>query len=302
MFLNFEPVTLESLSALKEFLPAGGTGDCNLSPAALICLAQKKETHFAIHEGTLFLRWRPRSVMPEVYCWPIGGRADGEFIAEFDDYLLTIGREVLLYGNIRTITERLGEILPYRNFSIFSENAWWDYLYERETIASLAGRPMHRKRNFVRRFYGAHPQARVVPLTRELQAPYLAYLSGWLAEREPSANLQAESKAIGYAFDHFEELDLAGAVLMEGETVYGFTYGALCAPGVFAIHIEKADKDCVGAYPALSSGFAALLPDTVTLLNREEDLGVAGLRKAKQDWSPVRMLQKGYVRLLPGVY
>ena len=58
----------------------------------------------------------------------------------------------------------------------------------------------------------------------------------------------------------------------------------------------------MGAYPALTSGFAALLPESVTTLNREEDIGISGLRKAKQGWNPQRMLQKGYVRLMPGEY
>ena len=302
MNLNFSPVTLASLPVLRAFLPSGGTGDCYLSPAALVSLAEAQQTSIAVEDDVLFIKWRPRPVMPEVFCWPIGRAADARLIEEFGDYLLSSGREVLLYGDIERITGELGAILPYRNFSLHSTNAWWDYLYSRQTIAELSGRPLHRKRNFVRRFYAAHPNASIRPLAAASQAECLSFLDKWLAGREPSASLTAEKQAIEFAFAHFDELGLQGAILSEGDTIYGFTFGALCAPGVFAIHIEKADKECVGAYPALTSGFAALLPESVTTLNREEDIGISGLRKAKQDWNPQRMLQKGYVRLMPGEY
>lgn len=72
----------------------------------------------------------------------------------------------------------------------------------------------------------------------------------------------------------------------------GFTYGAECAPGLFAVHIEKAARDVAGAYPALAQEFAKSLPEHITELNREEDLGIPGLRKAKTDWAVKRFIRK----------
>ncbi len=302
MDLNFQPITLGALPVLTQYLPAGGTGDCSLSPTALVCTAADKQSCFAVDAGRLYIRWRPRPEMPEVFCWPIGPAPAAQDLEEFEDFLLSTGREVLLYGSVPDIIRDLGATLPYRNFTVYSSNGWWDYLYDRETLATLAGRRLHRKRNFVRRFYSAHPDVRAEPLGAGHRQACLDFLDAWLEGRGPSADLQAEKASIRFAFDHMDEFALTGAVLTDGKALYGFSYGALCAPGVFAVHIEKADKDCVGAYPALSSALAAMLPESVSTLNREEDLGVCGLRKAKQDWAPRAMLQKGFVRLLPGMY
>ena len=110
-------------------------------------------------------------------------------------------------------------------------------------------------------------------------------------------SLVAESQAINFAFDHFEALNLKGALLVNDATVLGFTYGSTVAPGIFAVHIEKASRDAIGSYPALTQAFAKTLPDEIHTINREEDLGIVGLRKAKQDWSPSGMIRKGFLTL-----
>ena len=112
-------------------------------------------------------------------------------------------------------------------------------------------------------------------------------------------SLVAESLAINFAFDHFEALNLKGVVLMNEKKVLGFTYGSEVASNIFAVHIEKASRDVIGSYPALTQAFAKTLPSEILTINREEDLGVAGLRKAKQDWAPADMLRKGFLTLHP---
>ena len=105
--------------------------------------------------------------------------------------------------------------------------------------------------------------------------------------------------AIETALEHREALNLSGGLLMSDGRVDGFTYGTLVAKDIFAVHIEKARRDVTGAYPALSSAFAKSLPEDVVFLNREEDIGIPGLRKAKLAWMPCGMIQKGVVEIVP---
>lgn len=100
---------------------------------------------------------------------------------------------------------------------------------------------------------------------------------------------------------HHEALGIRGGVLMSGGRVCGFTFGAMVSPDVFAVHVEKASREVTGAYPVLASELAKTLPESVLFLNREEDLGLPGLRKAKSDWAPASMNQKGWITLEPQI-
>ena len=77
------------------------------------------------------------------------------------------------------------------------------------------------------------------------------------------------------------------------------TLGALVTPDTYAVHIEKSRRDVEGGYPYLAHSLAKALPETVKVLNREEDLGVPGLRKAKHDWFPLYQLEKGVYEIAP---
>ena len=105
--------------------------------------------------------------------------------------------------------------------------------------------------------------------------------------------LLQERQAIETVIANWDDLPVDGGMLQDSGRRLGFTYGARSAPDILAVHIEKATRAVPGAYPALSQAFAKSLPLCIEYLNREEDLGIAGLRKAKQDWHPVAQLKKG---------
>lgn len=88
-----------------------------------------------------------------------------------------------------------------------------------------------------------------------------------------------------------------GGILHERGRILGLTYGARSASDILSVHIEKATREVPGAYPALSQAFAKSLPLCIEYLNREEDLGIPGLRKAKQDWHPITQLKKGVIEI-----
>ena len=237
--------------------------------------------------------------MPMVTQAPVGCRLCGKLLRELEETSLMLGEPLRLYGVLPAVMQRVSNELPYRNFAVMSVNSWWDFLYDRKSFAAMEGRKLHGKRNFVKRFFAANPDAVFEPITRDNMPLCREYLRHWYAGREMNGSLRDEHEAIEIAFANFEALRLQGGLLRSGDRVFGFTYGAKATETMFAVHIEKADKDVTGAYPALAVSFARTLPERITVLNREEDLGIAGLRKAKQDWQPIGMLQKGYVTLLP---
>ncbi len=300
MTISLKPVTLDSIDDLKRFLPEHGTGDCNLSVAALIARSQERETQYAVYKGTLVIRWRAALQEPFVWLLPIGCDCCACVLEEMEAWSQKVGEPLRLFGRLTDLVPSVEKALPYRSLAMTTKNAWWDYLYRRDDIETLQGRKLHGKRNFAKRFWTAYPHARFVPIDAETIPLCREFLATWYSRFEMmSESMKAEAQAIDVALNHFDELLLQGGLLMVGDRVCGFSYGARLTDTMFAVHIEKADREIVGAYPVLASELARSLPDEIELLNREEDLGIVGLRKAKQDWSPAQMLEKGYVTLEP---
>ena len=102
----------------------------------------------------------------------------------------------------------------------------------------------------------------------------------------------AEQYAIHTFFENFSALELKGGVLRVDGRLAAFSIGEPICSNVFGVHIEKADTRYHGAYPAMAREFAAHFAMDYTYLNREEDLGIAGLRKSKLSYYPELLLEK----------
>jgi hypothetical protein len=101
-----------------------------------------------------------------------------------------------------------------------------------------------------------------------------------------------ERKALTYALRHFEELGLQGGMLRVEGKIVAFTYGMPINYDTFGVHVEKADTTFDGSYAMINYEFANHIPEQYIYLNREEDLGIEGLRKAKLSYHPVLRLEK----------
>lgn len=296
--IQLKPITIEELTLLQEQIKNLQNGDCNLSIASLIGRAEEYHIRYALVEGALVLNWRPYKGASDGWVIPWNHEKIIEIIQALEKDSLEQCQQLVLYGRFSEITQRIESLMPYRNFVTLSSNSWWDYLYDRENFIKLEGRKFHGKRNFIKRFYNQHPNAKLLPITVENIPNCREFLDQWYAEQaELSQGLLDESKAIHTAFDHWEEFRLTGGILVDEEKTLGFTIGSMVSQEIFAIHFEKADRNVIGAYPTLSVEMAKMIPETVKWLNREEDLGIAGLRKAKQDWFPSDVIRKTFLKL-----
>ena len=110
--------------------------------------------------------------------------------------------------------------------------------------------------------------------------------------------LDAERQAIQRAFDHYTELNLKGGALVVDSRVVAFTYGSPINTDTFDVAVEKADANYIGAYTMVNNEFVKSLPSQYEFINREEDLGIEGLRKAKLSYHPTEILDKYTAKLI----
>ena len=169
-----------------------------------------------------------------------------------------------------------------------------DYLYLREKLLTLSGKKLQPKRNHISKFKRTYPNYEYRPLTPDLVPDCIHLGEEWCRTNDSCLQhaMQAEQKMIAYALQHIDELHIVGgALFVEGKMV-AFSFGARINAEAFDVCVEKADTAYEGAYAMINNEFVSRLSEDIVYINREEDLGLEGLRKAKLSYYPDLILDK----------
>src|SRR5574344_30907 len=167
-----------------------------------------------------------------------------------------------------------------------------DYIYLSENLKTLRGSQYAAKRNHVNQF-SSHYSYSYQPLRPNQLDECLRLEKMWLTKHfAHETKMTAEQKAIQYAFQHFDELNLIGGSLYVGDQLIAFTYGSEINEQTFGVHIEKADTEYKGVYSVINHLFVNHLPEKYVYINREDDMGLEGLRKSKLSYYPYLMEPK----------
>ena len=174
----------------------------------------------------------------------------------------------------------------------------FDYVYDINDLADLRGRKFQSKRNHFNRFCADRPDHQAVPISEKILPQVREFVQEWYArrqEKDPEGDFMLETLALGRVCSHFREIGMEGIVLMDRDEILAVTMGSRLSGDTFDIHFEKAREDVSGAYNAVNCQFARYLrlkyPD-VKFLNREEDMGLEGLRNSKLSYRPHHMVEK----------
>jgi hypothetical protein len=171
-----------------------------------------------------------------------------------------------------------------------------DYVYRTADLRALSGKAYHAKRNYARRFAELYAPE-VQPLTADLAPRCLHVQEQWLEGQRHNESARDESSALIKALRHFDNLRLHGVAVLVGGSVVAFATGEPLNPTTYVEHFEKALPGYTGVYQFLLQAFARSVPEDFTFLNREQDLGVEGLRRAKEGWHPAFLVDKYTVRI-----
>lgn len=207
------------------------------------------------------------------------------------------GIQLKLWGLSKDDAEELEKVYPGR-FAFDPYRDSFDYVYEIERLCKLSGKKLQSKRNHCNRFLQDHPDYRVVELTEELLPLCREFTLRWYedhAHLHDPADYDWERVAIEKAFQSFTELQMEGIGLFDGGQLLGFSMGNRIREDTFDVNFEKALAAVNGAYPMVNREFARHLHQKypeIRFLNREDDMGIEGLRRAKESYYPDILLVK----------
>lgn len=186
-------------------------------------------------------------------------------------------------------------------FTLQEEDGYGDYVYNAADLALLKGHKYSKKRNLIAQFHKAcGPVSAVKPLEGECLHACLQLFDHWekvkggpVIEAIPNC----ERKAIVSALEHFKELEMSGVAVELDGRLAGFAFGSRLTADTWTLNFEKADPGVKGLYQYLDSEAVKAAPPGYSVLNKENDLGLPGLKKAKESYFPTRVI-KSYILTL----
>ena len=295
--IEFKKLTGDDRKEFEKYLPLCENRGCEYSFANLSMWGRQRA---AFLEGFLVLFSQFERI--SVYPFPLG-QGDMKPIL---DAVIQDARQRGIPCRISSMTEAdcaLVERLYPGQFRFHTDRDNYDYVYAIEDLASLRGKRYQSKRNFVNRFHTNHPDCQLLPLDGSTAGAAQALVQKWLESKklaDPLLDTILEQQALKRAFSRREELGLEGLLLMENGEALAMTMGSFLSPDTFDIHFEKALEGVNGAYAAINCAFARYLQEKypqLKYLNREDDMGIPGLRKAKLSYHPDHLVEKYWARL-----
>jgi len=203
-------------------------------------------------------------------------------------------------GGDRFPQERLVDVVLPTDAMLIEDRDNSDYVYCREDLATLAGRNFTKKRNHINQCLAAY-DCRYEIITADIIPECLVMQDRWCAARDckTEPGLCGEYQAIVETLHHYSEFGLTGGAIRIDETIEAFTVGEALNPLTAVCHFEKAMSQFQGLSQLINQRFARENLGDFTYVNREQDLGIPGLRRAKESYYPDHLVEKVRI-ILPG--
>ncbi len=289
--VEFREITIEDKELLERYTLGSSIRNCDLCFANIFCWQPTYKSALAIIDNFLVIRFNIEGGEKLGYMQPIGIDGSLNFahiIPQLAQDAHANNDRLRIIGITKDGYESLKEAYN-GDFALHSDPNFEDYIYSRESLCNLSGKKLQPKRNHINQFlklYGERYEYR--ELRPNLFERCLELDRKWRDTHDESP----ERSALERAFQNFDKLGLKGGVLFVDNKIVAFTYGSPINSETFCIHVEKASTEIIGSYTMINRLFAKTIHENFTLINREEDLGIEGLRRAKLSYHPTSRTEK----------
>ena len=272
---------------VEEILKAYNAPSLEYSFSTIFLWAEVLNTKIKKYKSCLIVRYEEN-----IYLFP-AGKSD-EDIKSAILWILENSKEPVMFGGVGE-KEKLFLEKHFPNRFSFSENRnMGDYIYTAKQLSELKGKKLSSKRNHINRFLENNPDWIYEKITKDNIQKVNEMHNEWeeMADAKSNKGLLEEGTVVKKALKYFDELGLLGGLLRIGDRVVAFSFGDELNSDTFLVHIEKAFYDIQGAYPMINKQFVINNCMDYKFINREEDTGDEGLRKAKLSYHPYEILKK----------
>lgn len=294
MALHFSPISLEKREEYRQRMAMMGERASDYSFSNIWGWSQEYGLEWAWQDDLVWLRQNhPR----RVFWAPVG---DWSRISWKERLSALFGSGESFIRIPAQLMERWREELPDRITAKPAEDHW-DYVYDAAELVTLKGNRYHKKKNLLTQFLRNYPEYEYHGMTPEIVRRALEMQENWCVWRDCEGDglLESENRAVAKILSYWDSLpDLTGgAILVEGKMA-AFTVAERIDAETLVIHFEKGMTEYKGVYQAINQMFLEQ-NQGIRWVNREQDLGDPGLRKAKKSYHPDHFIEKYDVELIP---
>lgn len=292
--LDFRPVTVSDKSLFEKYSYRYGGRNCDMAFANIFCWASFYGNEICESDGFLLVRLLVDGRKKTGYLEPLGEGDVKKVVGLLAEDAARLGQPLRLQSLSQGFADTLSRIDTDNRLFVFENRDFFDYLYSAESLRSLRGKKLQPKRNHVNQFKRAYDY-RYESLTPAHKDEVFALLHKWReGKHADDRSIDVEEQVIRTGMENFNALGLLGGALYVGGRMVAFTYGSPLNDDTFCIHIEKADTDFESSFPMINQLFVNSLPEKYLCINREEDLGLRGLRNSKLSYQPEELYKKSY--------
>lgn len=286
--IEFRDIDISDKKKITGCLRASDFMGCEYTFANNMAWKRLSDSKIAFYKDFYIVRSQSPDNNP-YFVLPSGSGNYTEVLGELKRYTDSIGVPLRITGVTEKSVNMFNELFPDK-FNIEYDRDGSDYIYLTSDLVNLDGKKFHSKRNHLSRFRSLEYE---FSLIREKDFDdCISFCTEDYNSKSRNHSSVAEQYAINTYFSYFNELELTGGIIRIDGRISALTIGERLNSDTFCVHIEKADRSFSGIYTAINNLFVSSSARDFTYVNREEDLGIEGLRKSKLSYHPVFLLDK----------
>lgn len=297
--LTFQTLTWEDRNIIKPYLDQAPGYLCDYAPGTLMMWGEYYHTEYAVWQNTLIVRNEYEAGRIS-YMLPCGNDPEGAVREIYTYHRLVYGEKPAFQSIPEEGKKFLCALFPQASAE-FSRD-WEDYLYEAEHLVTFAGRKYSKHRNLMHQFEALYPDYQFVPLNEGnaylVRDFYIDYWNRFTKDADSAVEEHEVILDMLEDFERYHQKGMVGGYIENSGKVIAFSIGELWKD-TLVVHVEKADTAYKGAYQMIVRLFAEAYAseESVHYINREEDMGLEGLRRSKLAYHPIELLPKYAVTL-----
>ena len=284
--LTFKPIEPQDAQWVTPLLHASGYMTSTYAFVTLYLWSKAYDTQVARFGDHVIARSHRGGIFH--YLYPSGHGDEKATVDAIIEDAKAQSEPAWLYGVSVEAKQRLEQWYPGL-FTIEAVRDDYEYIYDRAELADLPGKKFQKKRNHVSRFIRENPDWEFHTITEESLPLVRQFNREWaaLADNKDDPGIQMEHEAIEMVFDHYTELPIEGCYITAGGRVVAYSFGSAINDRIFDTNVEKALYEVNGAYNIINREMARQVCARYEMINREDDVGSEGLRKAKLSYNPI---------------